>query len=131
MSLRLYDTAAREVRDFEPHAALFSPSDDKEGGAAPGMGLASRLLEQAAGLRPGAEVVLEIGHGQLEGVRAAGRRHGWHVLRVIPDYAGIPRVSGSSVSADPIARPDHQHTTRPRKRGARGWTFFGSRDRGP
>jgi release factor glutamine methyltransferase len=80
-----------EVRDFEPHAALFSPPGE-DGETAPGMGIASRLLEQAAGLRPGAEVVLEIGHGQLEGVRAAGRRHGWHVLRVIPDYAGIPRV---------------------------------------
>jgi release factor glutamine methyltransferase len=91
------DTLSPEVRDFEPHAALFSPADEPdeagEGGkTAPGMGIASRLLGQAAGLRPGGEAVLEIGHGHRDGVRAAGRRHGGRLLRAIPAYAGNPRV---------------------------------------
>lgn len=82
-----------EVRDFEPHAALFSPADRAAAdGPLPGTGIASRLLEQAASLPPGAEVVLEIGHGQLDGLRSVAPRHGWRVARAIEDYAGIPRV---------------------------------------
>lgn len=82
-----------EVRDFEPHAALFSPADRAAAdGPLPGTGIASRLLEQAANLPPGAQVVLEIGHGQLDGLRSVAPRHGWRVARAIDDYAGIPRV---------------------------------------
>lgn len=75
-----------EVRDFEPHGALF------DSGTPPGMGIASLLLERSATLPARAPVVLEIGHGQLDAVRAAAGRHGRRVDRVVPDYAGIPRV---------------------------------------
>ena len=86
-------TLSIEVRGFEPHAALFSPADHAEGGeAVPGTGIASRLLSQAARLRPEAEMALEIGHAQLDGFRAVAGRHGWRITRSVPDLAGIDRV---------------------------------------
>ena len=82
-----------EVREFEPHAALFSPAESAAAGEPlPGMGIASRLLRQAARLRPGARVALEIGFGQLDALRTVALRHGWRVAGATPDYAGIPRV---------------------------------------
>lgn len=81
-----------EVRDFEPGGALFSPGGDTGAGAAPGTGIASRLLGQARALPRRAAVILEIGHGQLDSVRALADRHGWRLARAIPDYAGIART---------------------------------------
>lgn len=81
-----------EVRDFEPGGALFSPAEETPGGPAPGTRIASRLLGQAGSLPQRAAVILEIGHGQLDGVRALAGRHGWRLARAIPDYAGIPRT---------------------------------------
>lgn len=85
-----------EVREFEPHGALFSRAGSGESGASseapPGTGIASLLLERSATLPARAPVVLEIGHGQLDAVRAVAARHGRRVVRVVPDYAGIPRV---------------------------------------
>jgi release factor glutamine methyltransferase len=81
-----------EVRDFEPAGALFSPGDAGAEGGAPGTGIASRLLSQAGLLPQHSAVLLEIGYGQLDAVRALAARHGWRLARAIPDYAGIPRV---------------------------------------
>jgi release factor glutamine methyltransferase len=82
-----------EVRDFEPPEALFSPPGPSEGipGAA-GTGIASLLLERFGALPERAPMVLEIGQGQLEPLRALAVRHGWRVERAVPDLAGIPRV---------------------------------------
>ena len=82
-----------EVREFEPHGALFGGlPGEGAAGASPGTGLASRLLEGLEELPPRAPVILEIGHGQLEAVLALARRHGRRPARTIPDYAGVPRV---------------------------------------
>lgn len=85
-----------EVLEFEPHGALFSRAGSGESGAPseapPGTGIASLLLERSATLPARAPVVLEIGYGQLDAVRAVAARHGRRVVRVVPDYAGIPRV---------------------------------------
>lgn len=74
----------REVREYEPAAALFAGRD--------GLDLYRRLiLEAARVLRPGGWLVLELGYRALDPVRAmlADR---WCCLRVRQDLAGWPRV---------------------------------------
>ena len=76
----------REVRDHEPEEALF--------GGPTGTEIYARLIEQAGALlRPNGVVVLEIGHGATESVRAMiAAEAGWTNLTVTNDLAGIPRV---------------------------------------
>ena len=80
------DTLAREVRDHEPHAALF--------GGADGMDIYARLIEQSGSLlRRGGILVLELGYNSANRVRAmlvAERR--WVNISITNDLAGIPRV---------------------------------------
>jgi release factor glutamine methyltransferase len=72
-----------EVRDFEPHSALFAGED--------GLTIYRRLiLEAHAALVPGGLLAMEIGYGQREALRAL--LAGWNDVRFIDDYAGIPRV---------------------------------------
>ena len=73
----------REVRDWEPPAALFAgPS---------GFDLYDRIVADAPRvLRPGGWLVMELGFGSLEQVREM--LSGWRDVRVEPDLAGIPRV---------------------------------------
>ncbi|MFZ1202977.1 MAG: peptide chain release factor N(5)-glutamine methyltransferase [Candidatus Acidiferrales bacterium] len=76
----------REVREHEPEAALF--------GGATGIEIYARLIEQAGVLiRPRGNLVLELGYGAADSVRAifAGQA-GWANLCVTNDLAGIPRV---------------------------------------
>jgi len=79
-------TLAREIRDHEPHAALF-------GGQA-GFEIYARLIEQAGSLLGvGGILVLELGYDSADRVRAmlaAERR--WVNISVTNDLAGIPRV---------------------------------------
>ncbi len=77
-------TLPRDVRDFEPHLALFAPDN--------GLALLRRLLEEARGLARGARVLVEIGFGQLAAVKSFGREAGWQVIREIRDYGKIPRT---------------------------------------
>jgi len=79
-------TLAREVREYEPHEALF-------GGAA-GSEIYARLIEQAGALlRPGGILVLELGYGQAPHVRALlETQPGWTDIQMTNDLAGIPRV---------------------------------------
>jgi len=73
----------REVRDWEPHAALFageSGIEIYEGIVA----VAPRVL------RPGGWLIMELGFGSLNCVSALVA--GWKDVRVEPDLAGIPRV---------------------------------------
>lgn len=74
----------REVRDWEPHIALFA-SDD-------GLDIYRRLVPQAhQALRPGGRLMMELGYQSLEGVQAllADR---WGEIQVIHDLAGWPRT---------------------------------------
>ncbi len=73
----------REVRDWEPHVALFAGES--------GFELYERVIADAARvLRPGGWLVMELGFGSHEHV--AGLLHAWHDVQIEPDLAGIPRV---------------------------------------
>ena len=73
----------REVRDFEPHVALFAGQT--------GFELYDRIVAEAPRvLRRGGWLVMELGFGSLDHVR--GLLEGWSEVRVEPDLAGIPRV---------------------------------------
>jgi release factor glutamine methyltransferase len=73
-----------QVRDHEPHSALF---------AGPvGLEIYTRLIPQAlAALHPGGLLALEIGHGQHEPI--ARLLQGWHPLEFLDDLQHIPRVA--------------------------------------
>lgn len=73
----------REVRDWEPHVALFA--------GATGFEIYDRIAADAPRvLRPGGWLVLELGFGSLDHVKAL--LSGWSEVCVEPDLAGIPRV---------------------------------------
>jgi release factor glutamine methyltransferase len=76
-----------EVRDHEPHAALFSGSE--------GLDIYRRLIPQArALLRPNGFIALEIGHGQCEAL--ASLLSDWHDVNFVDDLQQIPRVALAS-----------------------------------
>lgn len=73
----------REVRDFEPHVALFAGES--------GFELYDRIVADAPRvLRPGGWLVMELGFSSLNHVSALLR--GWDEVHIEPDLAGIPRV---------------------------------------
>lgn len=73
----------REVRDWEPHVALF--------GGASGFELYERIERDARRvLRPGGHLVMELGFGSYGRVQEMLRE--WEGVRIEPDLAGIPRV---------------------------------------
>ncbi len=73
-----------EVRDFEPHLALFAGAD--------GLDIYCRLIPQALRhLRHGGLLALEFGFGQRADL--AHLLHGWHNVEILDDLAGIPRVA--------------------------------------
>ena len=77
------DTLQREVRDWEPHLALFA--------AESGLAVYPRLISEAKRvLLPGGLLALEMGAGQAEAV--AGMLAGWHNVELVNDLQGIPRV---------------------------------------
>ncbi|MCU1232718.1 MAG: modification methylase, HemK family [Candidatus Solibacter sp.] len=79
----------REVRDFEPHVALF--------GGPTGFELYDRIVQDAPRvLRPGGWLILELGFTSLEHVQSLLAT--WQEVRVIPDLAGIPRVIAARVT---------------------------------
>jgi release factor glutamine methyltransferase len=74
----------REVRDYEPHVALF--------GGPTGLEIYERLIVEASRvLRPHGWLLLELGYNSLDPVRAM-LEQGWTDIDVIPDLAGFPRV---------------------------------------
>jgi release factor glutamine methyltransferase len=74
----------REVRDFEPEAALFAGPT--------GLEVYQRLILDALRvLRPGGWLLLELGYNSLEPVRAM-LENGWGDTTVLPDLADVPRV---------------------------------------
>jgi len=73
----------REVRDYEPHVALFAGPG--------GFEIYDRIVTDAPrGLRSGGWLVMELGFGCLAHVPE--RLSAWRDLRVVADLAGIPRV---------------------------------------
>lgn len=73
-----------ELREFEPHVALF--------GGETGLEIYHRLAAEAPRvLRSDGWIVLELGFGCREAVEGMFRE-GWEEVRVVPDLAGIPRV---------------------------------------
>jgi release factor glutamine methyltransferase len=75
-----------EVRDHEPHLALF--------GGSTGVELYPRLIDQARELlRDRGLLVLELGHDSAEHVRDIfDSQTGWTKVAITIDLAGIPRV---------------------------------------
>jgi release factor glutamine methyltransferase len=72
-----------EVRDFEPHTALFAGDD--------GLDVYRRLIPQAhAALEPGGLLAMEIGFGQRDAL--VELLSAWKDVRFVDDYAGIPRT---------------------------------------
>ena len=76
----------REVRDWEPHLALFAGDT--------GFEMYDRIVAGAPRvLRPGGWIALELGFGANEHVAAL--LSNWKDLRIEPDLAGIPRVAAA------------------------------------
>ncbi len=74
----------REVRDYEPHVALFAGPTGYE--------IYRRLVAEARRvLRPGGSLVMELGFGTHERVLAM-LAEGWSGASIHADLAGIPRV---------------------------------------
>lgn len=77
------DTLAPEVRDWEPHQALFADED--------GLGIYRRLIPEAHRvLRPGGMLLVEIGIDQSAAM--IDLLQGWRDIACHADLAGIPRV---------------------------------------
>jgi release factor glutamine methyltransferase len=72
-----------EVRQYEPHCALF--------GGEQGLDIYRRLIPQAAAvLKPGGWLVMEIGYSQEQAIREL--LNDWREVRSVADLQGIPRV---------------------------------------
>ncbi len=79
-----------EVRDWEPHVALFAGET--------GFEIYRRLLVQAeAAVKCGGRLYFELGYRSLEGVREMLSPH-WYDFEVISDLAGWPRVIGATLA---------------------------------
>jgi len=86
----------REVRDWEPHVALFAGPT--------GVEIYQRLVDQAARvLHPGGWLVVELGFGTQE--RVAAMVAGWAEVSISPDLAGIPRVLAAEKPSGSCVRP--------------------------
>jgi release factor glutamine methyltransferase len=86
VSLDDSETLAREVREHEPHSALFGGSSGTE--------MYGKLIEQAGLLlRDRGILVLELGYNSADAVLKIIREApGWVNISVTNDLAGIPRV---------------------------------------
>jgi release factor glutamine methyltransferase len=83
-------TLQPEVRDYEPLLAL---SGDGDAAGLDGTALHRRLLREApAYLQPNGWLLLEVGQGQAETVRAEAEALGYRDTAIRPDLSGIGRV---------------------------------------
>jgi release factor glutamine methyltransferase len=79
----------REVRDWEPHIALFAGETGYE--------MYDRIVADAPRvLIPGGWLVMELGFGCADHV--AGLLSSWRDSRIEPDLAGIPRVIAAQIA---------------------------------
>jgi len=91
--LREYEELAVEVRIHEPVIALTPGPRGTE--------IIERLLDEAqTRLRPNGCVILEVGYGQEEAIRALAKEKRFQVGAFLPDLAGIPRVVVLSAHAE-------------------------------
>jgi release factor glutamine methyltransferase len=80
----------REVRDWEPHLALFAGDS--------GIEIYRRLIDAASVvLKPGGRLLVELGFRSLEPVRGL-LATGWQDIAVSSDLAGWPRVLGATLA---------------------------------
>jgi release factor glutamine methyltransferase len=87
----------REVRDWEPHEALFAGRT--------GLEIYERLVGDAGRvLRPGGWLVMELGFN-TSGRVAAMFSGNWQNLETVPDLAGIPRVIAARLASGPPFKP--------------------------
>jgi release factor glutamine methyltransferase len=85
-------TLQREVRDHEPSLALFAGAD--------GLDVYARLIPEAARLlKPGGQLMLELGYRSLDPVRQMLDRR-WRDIEVIPDLAQVPRILSAKLELD-------------------------------
>jgi len=75
-----------EVRDHEPHNALFAGED--------GLSVYKRLIPEASEyLVPGGWLIMEIGYDQQETIEQMLIENSYSNVHFVPDYQGIPRVA--------------------------------------
>lgn len=75
----------REVRDWEPRAALF--------GGVEGLDFYRRLLVEGLTLvKPGGYMIFEIGYNQLDAITEIVAALEWELVDVVNDLQGIPRT---------------------------------------
>jgi release factor glutamine methyltransferase len=87
----------REVRDYEPHVALFAGPT--------GLEIYTRLLADALRiLRPGGRLIVELGFQSRDGVLRMLDRE-WEEIAIRPDLAGIPRVLAARRALTSADRP--------------------------
>ena len=80
------DSLSVEVRDHEPHSALFAGDD--------GLAIYRRLIPEArALLMPGGWLVMEIGYGQQTAIEQLMHENKYSSMHFIADYQGIPRIA--------------------------------------
>jgi release factor glutamine methyltransferase len=90
---REYEELAVEVRIHEPRIAL-TPGPD-------GLEIVERILDEArTRLRPRGSIVMEVGYGQEQPMRALAEAKRYAVDAFLPDLAGIPRVVVLSAHAE-------------------------------
>ena len=88
-----YEQLDVEVRIHEPRMAITPGPGGTE--------IIERILDEAhARLAPRGHIVLEVGYGQEETIRALAASKRWHVGAFLPDLAGIPRVVVLSAHAE-------------------------------
>lgn len=79
------ESLSKEVREYEPALALYAGKD--------GLEIYRRLIPQVSRMiSRGGHLLLEIGYGQANAVRALLQQAGFIPLRFVPDLQGIPRV---------------------------------------
>jgi release factor glutamine methyltransferase len=80
-----FDVLQPEVRDFEPAGAL------TDGGT--GLSIIGRIVRESPRfLKSGGFLLMEIGFGQAEAVRAMFDTSVWQAVEILPDLQSIPRV---------------------------------------
>jgi len=86
-----HDSLSVEVRDHEPHSALFAEEE--------GLAIYQRLIPEGRHhLIEGGWLVLEIGHGQQPAIEALLQANNYREIHFLPDYQGIPRVAAAQLA---------------------------------
>ena len=85
ISIDDFENLQREVRDFDPMIAL---TDGKNG-----FSIIEQIVKESPDfLKPGGFLLLEIGIGQNEKVKAMFFKKIWRIFEILPDLQGIPRT---------------------------------------